>query len=243
MILNEEDFARALVVDGHCSSMDEAVVLAEVVLSDFNTDTPESDNNNAPTMINLLQDYLGLEELQALQLTTKLMCQDEDISSTDDSDDASDNDRSSQPISDELLIEEEEDDDALFDGECEMCDRYIRLTKHHLIPKSTWSRLESRLRNAAIAKAKGDVDRATMLLGEGLEHVLERLEADRSCIRAILRSTCDICRPCHTAVHQTHDNMMLALSYSTVDQLLKDERIAKFCKWANKQRPGKHAVS
>jgi hypothetical protein len=245
MILNQEEIAQALVFGGHCSSSDEAVVLAELVLNDFHDDMVESndadEDDTISKMINLLQDYLGLEEDQAKKLTNKLIHRED--ASLIDAEEDSDNE-SILPISDDerITMDEEEDEIPLFYGECELCDRYIRLTKHHLIPKSTWSRIESRLRNAADAKEKGDIARAAMLLGPGLMHILEQLEAKRSCIRAIMCNTCDICRPCHNTVHRTHDNMTLALSYSTVDQLLNDERIAKFCKWASKQRPGKYAV-
>eukprot|EP00980_Cylindrotheca_fusiformis_P028137 scaffold22583_cov106-Cylindrotheca_fusiformis.AAC.8 len=236
MILLQEDFATVLLCEGHCSSLEEAVVLSELILNDF---LETDDNAPMQMMATVLQNYLGLEENQAHILTSKLIL--EDATGTGSEDGSVGDHSSEQEMSD--ILDSEEDDIPLFDGECELCDRYIRLTKHHLIPKSTWSRMESRLKQAADAKQKGHVKRATLLLGPGLEHVLDRLESRKNSVRSIMSKTCNICRPCHSAVHRTHDNMTLALSYNTVDQLLLDDRIVRFCKWASKQRPGKYAVS
>lgn len=142
---------------------------------------------------------------------------------------------------------QDDDDDEehapLVDGECELCDRYIQLTKHHLIPKSTWPRMEAKLMLAADAMEDGNVDKASMILGPGLIHLLEDLQpTDKHCIRQILHRTCDICRPCHSALHKAHDNTELALWYGTVDLILEDKQMASYCKWASKQRPGKYAV-
>ncbi|KAK1742421.1 hypothetical protein QTG54_006986 [Skeletonema marinoi] len=43
------------------------------------------------------------------------------------------------------------DDDGEFvgEGECQLCERAVKLTRHHLIPKTTWSRIKKRLWNAA----------------------------------------------------------------------------------------------
>ena len=52
---------------------------------------------------------------------------------------------------------DEDDDDAdatadgeyIGEGECELCERHLKLTRHHLVPKSTWPRMKKRLWNAA----------------------------------------------------------------------------------------------
>ena len=46
-----------------------------------------------------------------------------------------------------------------------------------------------------------------------------------------------VCRPCHSHIHRTHDNVTLADSYNTLDALLEDSSIAKWIKYASKQRP------
>jgi hypothetical protein len=221
----EEHLANLLVIDGICSTSHEANVLAEVIMSDL---------TDLESVEMALQEYLDLSEDQTKELASRLK---QALLDPDFEEDEKD-----EPTSGPSVDEKKEDGMMLFDGECELCDRYIQLTKHHLIPKSTWPRLQTRLLHAAEANEKGDMERALSLLGPGLEHLLHTLKTDKTSIRHILRQTCDICRPCHTAVHKAHDNMDLALSYSSVDKLLEDEQIFRFCKWANKQWPGRYAV-
>lgn len=45
-----------------------------------------------------------------------------------------------------------------------------------------------------------------------------------------------VCRPCHSAIHRTHSNDVLAEHFNTVEKLLQDEAIFKFARWASKQR-------
>ncbi len=52
----------------------------------------------------------------------------------------------------------------------------------------------------------------------------------------MLNRTIAICRPCHSAVHRAHDAPTLAERFTTVEELLADETIARFVAWARKQR-------
>lgn len=233
MAITNEEFAGALLADQLCSSLDEAIVVAECVLNDAG-----DDSENLDMMTSLLQDYIGIGEDQARKVIEQIY--HNDTKSTEDDDESFE---SNGAISNEASVDENHEEDMpLFDGECELCDRYIKLTKHHLMPKSTWSRMESRLRQAAFAKEDGDMEKAILILGPGLVHVVESLNAEKSSIREIMALTCDICRPCHDAIHRTHDNVTLALSFNTIDQLLEDEKIAGFAKWASKQRTGKYSM-
>ena len=145
-----------------------------------------------------------------------------------------------------VLIESEEDDDGMYikDGECELCEREIPLTRHHLIPRSTWPRLEVKILHALEALERNNEEKAINIMGEGLAHLLEdydtNLPGDRSTQRQYtkqqLQRVCLICRHCHNAVHRAHDNLTLALEYNSIDKLLQDEAIYKFCKWASKQK-------
>ena len=57
------------------------------------------------------------------------------------------------------IHDEDEDDDRDYDddddgeyigeGECELCERSVKLTRHHLVPKSTWPKMKKRLWSAA----------------------------------------------------------------------------------------------
>jgi hypothetical protein len=63
---------------------------------------------------------------------------------------------------------------------CELCERSnIKLTKHHLIPKSTWPRMTTRLLHAVEAMEKGggrdhvhNKEAKNMILGTNLDHVV-----------------------------------------------------------------------
>ena len=62
---------------------------------------------------------------------------------------------------------EESDSDSeeyLKDGECELCERYIKLTRHHLIPRVTWKKMKKRLLNISDARSKCDNNRLTALI-------------------------------------------------------------------------------
>jgi hypothetical protein len=235
-------FSRILIEEGCCSEIDEATVVVEIILEgvtveangDLTGKRPLQLENDRP-IIEAMIDNLGIVESDAKILLSKLkrsLC-------IDDSDNDGD-------LADAHNTRSEDDDnqdhdrERLEDGECELCDRYIKLTKHHLIPKETWSRIQTKLTHAAEAKRKGELDKAAFLLGPGLENVLDALSTDKASIRGILQDTCDICRQCHSAIHRTHSNMELALHYNTVNKLLEDDSISKFCRWASKQRAGKY---
>lgn len=184
-----------------------------------------------------------------------------------DSDDSSSNGQVEEspdalPITEEDDDEDDDDDDGnwIGEGECELCERTIPLTRHHLIPRSTWPRYETRLLNA-LAALDGDsndngdgaaMEKATIIAGEGFAHLLAdyqsekrryksnknaiHLPTDRQLVRQMLQRVCLICGKCHGAIHRTHDNMTLGMEYNTVDKLIADPKIYKFCKWASKQR-------
>lgn len=263
-----------LLISHHaCSSNEEAEVIAEIVLElDDDDDDDENENENLlnsrsddnddifskkDILVENLVDNLGVADDQAKMIILDLQrSYNSSAHSDEDSRDSegSDNDDGEEPLSLEDNNDNEEEDDRveyLIDGECELCDRYIKLTRHHLIPKSTWPRMQTKLLHAAEANENGDREKALLILGPGLEDVLNDSHSHRRCrsfllssdkvsIRAILHDTCDICRQCHWTVHQTHTNMELALFFSTVEKLLEDEKISKFCKWASKQKTGKY---
>jgi len=146
---------------------------------------------------------------------------------------------------------DDSDEELLQPGDCSMCERpQMKLTRHHLIPKSTWSSIEPRL-----VRMQQDGEDA-----EGFEHLRplfeeaansEQTTAARSSqqqhgrqwvVRTILNhQTVDLCRPCHSSVHKTHDNKTLAVDYNTLEKLLGDPAIYKFAKWASRQTSGRHS--
>lgn len=239
--IGSEDIARLLLEEGCCSSIDEAAAVAEGIVEEL-----EVSGDSIPITI-CLQDQLDLSETDAGVLASKLRriggLDDSESQNTEEDPDKSSN----ESFIEDEIEDEEEDGEALFDGECELCDRYIRLTKHHLIPKSTWPRLQTRLHHASEAIEEGDMNKALLVLGPGLSYLADELSSNRgdnkrNTIKHILHRTADICRPCHSTVHKAHENLDLALSYSTIELILADSQIAKYCKWANKQRPGRYAA-
>ncbi|MGK3755636.1 MAG: hypothetical protein ACI8RD_007946 [Bacillariaceae sp.] len=250
---------------------DEAEVLAEIVL-ELDNDDDDNDNDDIENadiifskkdiIIENLVEHLDIEEDQAINIVLNLqrqhkllssdsssICSDEDFQEVNSDEDTEESSIIEDNHNDNIGEEEEEDNGSeyyLIDGECELCDRGdIKLTKHHLIPKSTWSKIRTKLLNAADAKERGDTNKALLIVGSGLEDILDRIvvssENDKFTIRTILHeTTCDICRQCHTTVHRTHANMDLALYFNTVEKLLDDTQISKFCKWNSKQKTGKY---
>jgi hypothetical protein len=220
--------ANALLESQQCASLEEAIAVTDTIVEEILEENPhENGESFRQSCTTALQDYFALTREEATNLMRPR--------TVDDEDSANDNEE-------EYETESEEEEEYIGEGECELCERFLKLTKHHLIPKSTWARIETKLLRAAAAVDKHDPDHAKRILGHGLEHLhLNLNESTRSSIRHIMGKTCSICRPCHSAIHSTHDNMTLALNYNTVEKLLGDERIYKFCRWANKQKAGKHA--
>lgn len=87
----------------------------------------------------------------------------------------------------------------------QLCDRSVRLTFHHLIPRST---------------------HRTMLK----RHIFTKDE--------MLSRGASLCGSCHGAIHSMFDNKTLALELNTIDKLLAQEKVRRFCEWNSKQRIG-----
>jgi hypothetical protein len=208
--------------------------MAELVLGDL-----EGNEHDKEAVQQSFVDYLDIPRPQAKDLCNKIFGEQES---------PHERDKSEGEEEEETYLEEpenDEDDDGawLDDGECELCDRYMKLTRHHLIPKSTWPKLRISFTNAALAKQDGDKAKACLILGADLEHLFADLSStDKKHINRLLARTCNICRPCHSAIHKVHDNMGLALNYNTIELLLADEQVSKFCQWASKQRAGKYSL-
>ena len=168
---------------------------------------------------------------------------------------------------------DEQEDLVMREGECELCERFILITRHHLIPRSTWHRLEPKVRKAVSALIEqhnnnnnNNWERVQAIAGDEFSHFLSEIALQQSqstttkttttttssssssietldirrTVRQWLQRTCNVCGPCHSTIHRTHDNLTLALQYNTLEKLLDDPTIIKFSKWANKQRTGKY---
>lgn len=240
-----ESLSSSLLESKHCSTLEEAEAIADAILQDvMNKESIRNESNGMihNVFLSILQDYLDLTREEAGGIL-RFATDDNDDTDSDDAESATLEKVTNQNLQ-EVNALDDDDGEVIGEGECELCERHVQLTKHHLIPKSTHTRVEPKLWNAATAITDGEPERAKRILGSGLEHAINQLQngARKTSIRSILNQTCNICRPCHSAIHRTHDNMTLALHYNNIEQLLEDEHIYKFCQWASKQKPGKYAV-
>mmetsp|Transcript_5039 Transcript_5039/g.7281 ORF Transcript_5039/g.7281 Transcript_5039/m.7281 type:complete len:253 (+) Transcript_5039:82-840(+) len=231
------EISSLILSNGLTATEEEAEALALCIVDGMGASESETRND----CLVLFQEYFSLSEYEAKQILVPIFGE---IGCSADENESSDDEQNGLDIVDEcfedLIVKEE----MIGEDECELCERYIRLTRHHLIPRSTWKRIGPQLFNAANALEKGDVKRAHRILGDGLLHLEDDLADGLSKreMKEMLQRTCNICRGCHSAVHNTYDNMVLATRYNTVEKLIADNTIYKFCKWASKQRPGKSAA-
>jgi hypothetical protein len=246
----ETDFLAALLKEMDvCSTIEEAEAIADVIVCECDGDGSSVNLANPNYITERLLENADIDRIQANKIVSQLQKRTRSEVISDENSSSSDIDNNIQSQSSLVVNEgntdysDGDDDGVLLDnGECELCDRFIRLTRHHLIPRSTWPRIQQRLLVAAAWKEGGEEEKARTALGNGLVDRMERLRSDKGTIQKLLHETCDICRPCHTTVHKTHINLDLALFHNTVAKLLEDEKISKFCKWASKQKTGKYAV-
>mmetsp|Transcript_5568 Transcript_5568/g.7325 ORF Transcript_5568/g.7325 Transcript_5568/m.7325 type:complete len:286 (+) Transcript_5568:107-964(+) len=244
--------------EGMCQYDEEA----EILVQEFLTGTENNNPDTAPgkeSFLVYMTDYFDLSHDQGLDLFREWMAlTDRGFSFQDDVDDEELSDNAENDLLDEDNDNDDDDDDDdsyIREGECELCERFILISKHHLIPKSTWPKVKTRLQNSIFAlqqQNNNNEERALVILGDGLAHFVDFFldrhpQRDRnelsSSLRFFMHQTCNVCRPCHSAVHKTHDNMVLALEYNTLGKLVADNDILKFAKWASKQRTGKYSRS
>ena len=237
--------AAILVDECYCSSQAEAIAIVDAI---GEVETPSRSEQLERVWLEGLQDYLGISKDAAESILSKSRMPPKMLGSADDRSDDAGSATSSSPDGSADTDESSDDGDIVEEGECELCERLIKLTRHHLVPRSTWPRIEPRLLHAVDEACP---ERAALVAGEGLKHLLppggdddtDRSNSKRRLVRRSLQQTCNICAPCHAAIHRRHDNMVLALEFNTVEKLLGDEQIRSFCKWANKQRAGKYALT
>jgi len=224
---------------GNCASLsnDECMGICEAIL--------DSDD-----LVEALCDYLDLSSDEANYILNRAF-QDhangeeaQNPSSHADSNNENENDIEDDDSSIGIGSDISADADAdayIQDGECELCEREMKLSLHHLIPKCTWKSIKPRFLDATTPYQKGDMEKVKEILdlGNELPHGLSSKTFSSGIhIKLFLAGyTATLCRPCHSCIHGCFDNMELAERYNSVEKLLGDERIYKFCQWQNKQKP------
>jgi hypothetical protein len=272
----ESVLQELLLLDAFCGSEGEALAIIDAinydaveqcdVSLDLVLDESHIDQIFERSVSQSLQEHIDISNEDAISIIQKCRIRlrqnadggdtvliAEDLSSNDD-----------ESMSSE--IDSDSDDcNSFVTGACDLCEREnVKLTKHHMIPKSTYNRIEPKLIRAVLYHLNTDAnhDSKTSHGGDdGLIHLIpvtietmksiERrkpkldtklnskvyIRTIQKAVRHVLKQqTTDICRPCHSMIHRTHDNMSLAITYNTVDKLLQDEAIYKFSKWCNKQK-------
>jgi len=175
------------------------------------------------------------------------LSRDSDITEYSDDDEPSVHNESRESDSDDESIESDSSAYSyLEEGSCELCERELKLTRHHMIPKSTWPRIKPRFIHAAPYLSNGDAASAEEILKLGsIPSMILNSNVDFSVgshVKLFLSHyTCSICSMCHSTVHGMFDNIELAEERNSVEKLLEHETLVKFCKWANKQKAGKKA--
>lgn len=219
-------------------SSEEAEGIAASIVDDLGREGEEECRSQV--CIDILMDFFSLTEEEVKGMLLPLFPNLEEQRAP-----AQDEDQDESWIDEEEDSNDDDDDESFIgEGECELCERRIKLTRHHLIPRSTWPRLFPVLMNACEALKRNDTTRAINILGPGMIHFKERLQlaVSKADVKQILQTTTDICRPCHSTIHRSHDNLTLAREYNTVELLLGDPSIYRFCKWASGQKAGKYAI-
>ncbi|KAK3275285.1 hypothetical protein CYMTET_16573 [Cymbomonas tetramitiformis] len=118
-------------------------------------------------------------------------------------------------------------------GICQICEREMPLTFHHLVPKQMHPRLiENNL--------KGCPELQQLYLLHDVDHDMETKDKYRQGgLRIFLGSHGTlICRPCHSMVHKVEDHASLARDWFTIDRLNQHPDICKWRTWAAAQKGG-----
>jgi len=112
-------------------------------------------------------------------------------------------------------VVDDEDVGDLKEGDCEMCERAMLLTFHHLIPK----------------------DKHPTYMGKRLPRGIEG-EPTRHFLN---RYGLMICRQCHSTVHRIASNEVLALEYNTLAKIMAHPTVQRWVEYIRRQRTTRKA--
>ena len=182
--------------------------LARVLRERFNGEQALLEAATEMLFLDVTEDGLVPKDVETARARYEPMLLDLDVLPADEDDAADAYEALLEGVNDALANEIDEEE-LLGDDACEMCERVMPLTRHHLVPRSEWKFFEKR-------PPAGFV------------------ESGRS-----LQETASLCRQCHSAVHLFADERALGERYNTVEALLQQESLAKFAAFQNKQRARK----
>jgi hypothetical protein len=233
--------ARQLVEEGYCACHEEALAILETLHGN------DDDRDGQPLLLSAADEsttrlarYFGWTDAalvdefrRSLARAVQSPNNHNSVNNHDNVEVGESDDESSKSQEKRVLDSSREDDDeeqdeeeeCLGPGECVLCERYMKLTRHHLIPKATWTRLESKSRLKNLEQSFAHLNIA-----------IADNDAAKTVRQTFRAQVIDICRPCHSHIHKTYDHWTLATCYNTLDRLVYDPAIARFAKWASQQR-------
>lgn len=160
----------------------------------------------------------------------------------------------------DVLGDEDEDEDMGV-GECELCQRTMKMSFHHLIPKETHKRYLKKKKlppnftlNETVRSAKGTQEDKDIKDEQRNSSVVERYKGRETLTvvegnkcRATLTVECtlyflnaygaSLCRACHSFVHSVVDNNAgLAEHWNTVAALESHDKVRTWVAYASKQK-------
>lgn len=244
--LMHKRLSESLLQNGLCSSGEEADIISDDIMVNIQD---EMNAESATLLQHNVMDYFDLTTQQANDIVRNVfpnMNGDLFVPENSLSEEEETKEEEEEMDSDN---DENDEDEYITEGECELCERYMKTTLHHLVPKSTWPKLKKKVfksKHNSNIRIEALIFLASLKAVDPNEHVdtnntTFEQEWTRSSLHFFLcHYTCRVCRPCHSVIHKTHDNVSLAEHYNTVVKLLADRDIYKFCKWASKQKAGKY---
>ena len=141
----------------YCESICEAESIAEALV------IPPNDKGDLNSLIDqLLEFFPQMTKSVAIRLSFNAFNREDEKLTEIPVNPESEND--SEDSHSSCNDEENDSEEYLQDGECELCERYIKLTKHHLIPRVTWKKMKKRLLNISDTRSKCDNNRLTALI-------------------------------------------------------------------------------
>jgi len=111
-------------------------------------------------------------------------------------------------------IELDDADGELREGDCELCQRHLKLTFHHLIPKDTHPTYLGKPGQLASIGIEGEPSR-------GFLNTYGTM----------------VCGQCHSNIHRLAPNHVLAKEYNTLPKIKEHPKIQRWMEWASTQAP------
>lgn len=144
---------NVLIEESFCNSKDEAMAIVDSIYLEHGVENNKLLNDNQPLseqfLIKYLVDYFDISGAIAGNLVQKchmheIPCELQHSESSSSSNDM--NNDCCSVSNNEIDVMNSDDDSIIGSGACDLCEREdIKLTRHHMIPKSTYNRIESRL--------------------------------------------------------------------------------------------------